>query len=315
LSKYIDLNRIEFVVTNSCSGHCKHCSNGEQPNRGESVRAEAAVKTVKQLAERFTIESVMTFGGEPMLYADTVCAIHAAARDCGIPERQLITNGYFSKDESVIDKTAKALCNAGVNDILLSADAFHQEYIPLEPVMAFADALLRHHVPRLRVQPAWVVNEEHDNPYNRETERILTLFTDKGIMANEGNNIFPSGNALKHLSEYFSPPDEMDLFAPCGSFPYTGRIDEVTSVGINPNGDVTICSPTIGNIYKTDVLDIVDTYDPYANPAFEALLTGGAEALLKYAKTQGIEVDITDCRSACGVCRKAMAALKESVAI
>jgi hypothetical protein len=89
----------------------------------------------------------------------------------------------------------------------------------------------------------------------------------------------------------------------------------VTCFGINPNGDANLCSPTIGNIYESDVLDIMDAYNPYANPAFEALLTGGAEALLKYAKSQGIEVDISECRSAFGVCRKTMTALNESVAL
>jgi hypothetical protein len=91
---------------------------------------------------------------------------------------------------------AQALCLSGVNDILLSVDVFHQEFIPLEPVMIFAEALRLYKTPQLRVQPAWVANEKADNPYNAETRRLLTLFTDKGIPANEGNNIFPSGNAV-----------------------------------------------------------------------------------------------------------------------
>ena len=127
---------------------------------------------------------------------ETVCKIHAAARECAIPNRQLITNGFFSRDSREIDRAAEALCASGVNDVLLSVDAFHQEYIPLEHVLEFADSLLRHAVPSLRVQPAWLVNEAHDNPYNNETKRILKIFTDKGIRANEGNNIFPAGNAL-----------------------------------------------------------------------------------------------------------------------
>ncbi len=109
---------------------------------------------------------------------------------------------------------AEALCAAGVNDIMLSVDAFHQEYIPLEPVMLFADALVKHGVPSLRVQPAWLVNETHDNPYK--------LFSDKGISANEGNDIFPAGNALKYLAEWFSPPEQLDLSVPCGSMPLLG---------------------------------------------------------------------------------------------
>lgn len=309
---YIDLNRIEFVITNACSGKCKHCSAGEHISSGGGVDANVAVIAVKRLAERFKIQSVMTFGGEPLLYADTVCKIHAAARDCGILNRQIITNGYFSRDEQQIDKVAEALCAAGVNDVLLSVDVFHQEYIPIEPVMRFADALLKHDVPSLRIQPAWLVNETNDNPYNAETKRLLTLFSDKGINANEGNNIFPAGNALKYLAEWFPSPDKIDLSVSCGSAPYTSRLDTISCFGINPNGDVNLCSITIGNIYQQDVLTIVDGYDPYKNPAAQAVLNGGVAELLRYAETMGVVADISDCRSACGICQRIMAAIKLS---
>jgi MoaA/NifB/PqqE/SkfB family radical SAM enzyme len=310
MNRFIKLNRIEFVITDACSGRCKHCSNGERSSNGESVNADAAVTAIKQLADRFEIKSVMTFGGEPLLFAKTVCEIHAIARDCGIPKRQLITNGFFSKDQQKIDEVAKALCVSGVNDVLLSVDVFHQEFIPIEPVMQFAEALLRHNVPSLRVQPAWVVNEADGNPYNTETRRLLKPFTDKGIRANEGNNVFPSGNALKHLADYFAPPEKVDLTVPCGSAPYTSRLDEISCFGINPNGDVNLCSITIGNIYTDDILKIVDNYDPYNNPLWRTVLDGGVTDLLKYAEAQGVKVDISDCRSACGVCRKVMAAMK-----
>jgi len=309
MNRYINLNRIEFVVTDACSGRCKHCSNGERSGN-DGVDTDVAVNAVKRLAERYAVDSVMTFGGEPLLFADTVCKIHAAARDCGIPKRQLITNGFFTTDERRSDEVTQALCVSGVNDILLSIDIFHQEYIPLEPVMAFAEALLKYDTPSLRVQPAWVVNENTENPYNAETKRLLKLFNDKGIRTNEGNNIFPSGNALKHLGEYFTTPGKVDLSLPCGSTPYTERLDEVSSFGINPNGDINLCSITIGNIYETDILDIVDRYDPYSIPAWRAVLDGGVLELLRYAESQSLCIDISDCRSACGVCRKIMAALK-----
>jgi MoaA/NifB/PqqE/SkfB family radical SAM enzyme len=277
---------------------------------GGSADANAAVTAVKRLAEKFEIESVMTFGGEPLLYADTVCKIHATTRDCGIPKRQIITNGYFSREERQIDKVAENLGASGVNDILLSVDVFHQEYIPLEPVIQFADALLKHDIPSLRVQPAWLVSEAHENAYNTETKRLLKLFIDKGIQANEGNNIFPSGSAIKYLAEWFSPPDNIDLSVPCGSAPYTSRLDSISCFGINPNGDVNLCSITIGNIYRQNVLSIVNDYDPYKIPAAQAVLKGGVIDLLRYAEKLGVVNDISDCRSACGVCRKTMAAIK-----
>ena len=309
MNSYINLNRIEFVITNACSGKCKHCSWGECTDSGSSISADATVSAIKRLAGRFEIESVMTFGGEPLLFAKIVCKIHATARDCGIPKRQLITNGFFSKDEEKINGIAKSLCESGVNSIMLSVDAFHQEYIPVEYVMLFAESLLRHNTPLLRVHPAWVVDETTDNFYNNETKRLLKLFADKGILASKGNNIFPSGNALKHLSEYYPAQDKVDLSVPCGSAPYISRLDEVDCISINPNGAVMGCSE-IGNIYHEDVLDIVANYDPYNIPELRAILDGGVAGLLQYAESQGVMIDVGDCRSACGVCRKIMRELK-----
>lgn len=310
---YIHPSRLEFVVTDACTGRCRHCGEGERESHGQSVDREAAVRAVKSLAGRYAIESVMTFGGEPLLRADTVCAIHAAARDCGIPERQIITNGFFSKDERRIDQVAKALCEAGVNDILVSVDCFHQEFIPVAPVVQFAQALLRYDAPRLRAHPVWVVNEEHENPYNAGTKRILEIFTGLGMERSAGNNIGPSANAVKHLGEYFDPPGKIDLSQPCGSMPYTAPLDDVRCVCVNPDGEVRLCGIGIGNICRDDILDIVDRYDPYANPAARAVLTGGVAALLEYAAGQGIAVDTSGCRSACGVCRRAMGACGPAV--
>ena len=37
MDHYIDLNRIEFVITDACSGRCKHCSNGDSLGRHENT--------------------------------------------------------------------------------------------------------------------------------------------------------------------------------------------------------------------------------------------------------------------------------------
>ena len=309
MSRYINPNRIEFVITHACSGKCKHCSLGELPAAGGSIDAATAVQVTKQLTEKYSIESIMTFGGEPLLYWDTVCKIHAAARDCGINKRQLITNGFFSKDEKKTDEAAKALCDAGINAVLLSIDAFHQEFIPLGPVLQFADALMRHNIPYLRAHPAWVISEADINPYNTETRRLLDIFADKGIPSSSGNNIIASGSASKYLAEYFPPPGEIDLSEPCGSAPYTSRLDEIDCVGINPDGTVVACIE-IGNIYHMDIMTIIDNYDPYRDPILSNLLKGGVGELLRYADANGVSVDISDCYSACGVCRKVMGELK-----
>lgn len=250
MNKYLrNLNRIEFIITLACTGKCKHCSEGDHKRVGENIDKDIAVDAVMYIAEKFNIKSVMTFGGEPLLYPDTVCKIHSVAREMSIPKRQLITNGYFSRDYGRIKSVADQIAESGVNDALLSVDAFHQETIPLEYVATFAKALKANGVP-LRTHPAWLVSPDAENPYNKTTKEILVVFTAMGIEANEGNVIFPSGNARKYLSEYFDLSKEVKS-------PYWEDPKDIRAVCIGANGDVLN-----GNIYKSQIEDIFESYIP-----------------------------------------------------
>lgn len=244
-----NLERIEFLVTLACTGRCKHCSEGEHRAGGEAIDGALAAEAVRALCGAFEIRSLMTFGGEPLLHPKTVCTIHAAARECGIPKRQLITNGFFTKDRARISETAHALAESGVNAVALSADAFHQETIPLEPVLAFAEAVKNAGVP-IKTHPAWLVAREADNPYNRKTRAILAEFEKIGISPSEGNVIFPSGNALKYLAEYFDPNAAYDN-------PYSEAPDDIRAVCVSPNGNVLG-----GNLNRSGILTILEEYAP-----------------------------------------------------
>lgn len=250
MNKYTqNINRLEFIVTWACTGKCRHCSEGEKLTRGGFIDGGAAAQAVRRAAEKYGIQSVMTFGGEPLLNPDAVYLIHAAARDAGIPRRQVITNGYFSREKETIRTAAKRLRECGANDVLLSADAFHQEHIPLEPVVQFARALMEEQVP-LRISPAWLVGPEADNPWNERTCEILTVFSDMGIRIGKGNIIFPAGNALKYLAEYFDPEHPAEN-------PYEDDPLNVTAVSVGPDG-----SALNGNICEEDILDIIERYVP-----------------------------------------------------
>ena len=167
----------------------------------------------------------------------------------GTGKRQVITNGYFSKERERIEAVARALADSGVNDLLLSVDAFHQETIPLDPVLAFAGCAVSCGIP-VRLQPAWLVSPEDGNPYNLRTREILRGFDPLRIPLGSGNVIFPSGNALKYLREYFG--ENAEPFSP-----YEEDPEDVRSVSFDPNGDVLG-----GNIHETDILEILKNYRP-----------------------------------------------------
>ena len=191
----------------------------------------------------------MTFGGEPLLYPETVCAIHKAATECDIPRRQIITNGYFPKDQKRIEEVVRRLAESGVNDLLLSVDAFHQETIPLEPVKYFAECAVKAGIP-VWLTPSWLRSEEDNNGYNVRTRQIIAEFEPYPIPTGEGNVIFPSGNALKYLREYFDG-NTVDRS------PYYEDPRDVRTISVAANGDVLN-----GNINETDIIDIMRAYRP-----------------------------------------------------
>ena len=252
LNEYLkNLDRIEFIVTLACTGRCKHCQNGDPDERSAHIDAAAAEKAIRSVSEHYTIRSLMTFGGEPLLYPETVCRIHRTAKELGIERRQLITNGYFSKQPAIIEAVARDLAESGVNELLLSVDAFHQETIPLEPVLYFAEHAVRAGLP-VYLTPAWLVSTEDDNPYNVRTREVLRAFGLLNIPLGEGNIIFPSGNALKYLREYFEE-------GVTESSPYDEDPADLRTLSFEADGKILN-----GNIYQDDILEIIRTYRPEA---------------------------------------------------
>ena len=248
-NRYLEnLNKIEFVVTYACTGRCRHCSEGDHENCGERIDPQIAADAVRRIASAYDIKTVMTFGGEPLLYPEAVYAVMDAAREQNIPKRQVITNGYFSRDVYRIEAVAERLARCGVNDLLLSVDAFHQETIPLDVVAMFAQSAVRQGIP-VRLQPAWLVSATDDNPYNRKTREILDHLAYLQIPKSDGNVIFPEGNALRYLAEYFTDvlPEN----------PYVEDPRDLRCLSFSPNGDVLD-----GNVYRQDIMDIINQYTP-----------------------------------------------------
>ena len=243
-----NLNKVEFVVSYACTGKCKHCAEGDHELCGERIDPGTAADAVRKIASEYDIKTVMAFGGEPLLYTDAVYAIMTAANECGVPCRQIITNGYFSKNPEKIFKVAEQLAECGVNDLLLSVDAFHQETIPLDIVRKFALEAKKFGIP-MRLSPAWLVSVSDDNPYNKQTRKILDDLSDLEIPIGEGNVIFPSGNARKYLAEYFTGDIPKN--------PYVEDPRDVHCVSFSPNGDVLN-----GNVYREDIMDIISGYEP-----------------------------------------------------
>lgn len=303
MTPYLTVKRIEFVVTYRCNSACIHCQVEEKQRRSRPAALDPAlaVRLIRDVCRAWAPRSLMTFGGEPLLYAAAVCAIHAAGRECGIPQRQVITNAGYPAAPEKFKRVAGRLAECGVNNIYISADAFHQEFVPLEVVERNARLLLAAGISELRWNPCWVTSPEADNPWNRRTRQVLEGLAHLPIPQDKGNVLMPMGRACQQLGEYL-PPRQPLPGGVCGELPYTDRPDSVTSLSVEPNGDITACH-VLANTAQPDLLDALQAYDPYTDPALKAMLEGGMDGLLRQARSKGIEPDPRGYYNICEMCQ------------
>lgn len=302
VTEFIDLNRLEFFITKICNANCKHCSVNNKRSQQKHIDTKVAVDIVNSLSQKYDLQSLMTFGGEPLLFPEVIYAIHETATRVGIPSRQIITNGYWTKDFRKIEEISNRLAEVGVNKILISVDAFHQEHIPLEIVKKVAQELLRVSISDIKWSPCWVVSEEDDNPYNKKTRSILEELKNLPIRSGTGNIVAPQGAALENLGEYL-PIKKRILEGNCGDLPYTDPLDSIINISIDPNGDIVVCRDfKIGNAQESDIVEILEKYNPYRDIYMRTILEEGVQGLLKVADRKGINIDKRDFYSICDMC-------------
>ena len=305
VNRYLPVNRIEFAITYLCNSKCRHCQLGEEEERRKfpsHVNKDVAVEIARKVGKKYNPKSIMTFGGEPLLYPEIVCAIHKEAMNVGIPVRDVITNGFWSRKTAEIRDIADRLVKSGVNEATISVDCFHQEFIPLEIVKRAAESLLRAGIKRVSWDPCWVVSKDHDNLYNRKTRAILNRLKDLSVEEGEGNNVEPKGRAILWLKD-FLPSRTKTPNGKCGDLPYTEKLDSVKTLYVEPGGRIAVCNDFyIGNASETDIIDIIENYDPFKIPEAKAIIESGMEGLVNWARTKGVAPDPEGYYNICHLC-------------
>jgi MoaA/NifB/PqqE/SkfB family radical SAM enzyme len=292
LGKYLIVDRIEFIVTYLCNSKCGHCQLGEE-EKGKMfpshVDKDKAIEIVRKVGQAYAPKSIMTFGGEPLLYPEIVCAIHQQAKKVGIAIREIITNGFWSTKAERIQEIAQNLAKSGVKEVSISVDGFHQEFIPLKTVKKTANSLIAAGIEPVSWNPCWVVSKDHDNKHNRRTKTILQKLRNLQVEESEGNRVQPKGRACSSLAEYLPPRTSVPK-GKCGEMPYTEALDSVKTISVEPDGRVAICENFyIGNAFESDIIDILENYDPFRIPEAKSLLEKGMDGLTKWAKNRGVE--------------------------
>ena len=310
------INRLELIITERCNSRCRHCCFRTSPNGGD-MPGEDAVRWIGEAASLGSLDSLLLFGGEPMLAPRVVlAAIEAGAR---IPRIDMITNAFWARTEESARHWIERLSGSGLRRIVLSVDAFHAEYVPVGCVRRASEAAVAAgmrvtwNVAVLRrgssasPRPRSGSTQRPNVPSLPDDERTWQIIEELRTISDDvnENEVLPAGRALENFAHLYERRAGVPT-GPCPGPGFGGTLEAPTVITMRPNGDAEICwGIRIGNAKRASLVDIVAGYDPRSNAVIATLIEHGPAGLLELAAASGFRPKLGYV-DACELCHDAV---------
>jgi len=278
----LNIKRLEFTLTTKCNSECIYCQAEASPFKNEVMDVKDALDYLTETCTVSKLESFMVFGGEPILFPSRTLSIIDRARELSIPKIEMLTNGIWGKSRRRAQELALGLKRSGLNDLGISVDAFHLQFIPLEYPRNAALASVQAGIENITWNVAVVESLNSKNKYDRKTATILKSLKPVGIEAHV-HKVLPVGRAIINLKQYIK---KESLQGPCTADPILeNTLTSPECITIEPSGGVNICwNLTIGNAKKKQLSQIIQKYSWQENPITRTLVEEGPMSLVRMAE-------------------------------
>ena len=161
-----------FLVTYKCTAECKHCLYQSSPRRNALISLEDVRSDLIALKANWPIEATCFVGGEPLLYFELLTSLVREVKAQGIT-CAILTNAFWGEDQAIARRYVGALKDAGLDEMHISVDAFHQEFVPFDAVKEVIQASKDAGIGHIAVNAKSLGDPDMDNSYNRQTKRSL----------------------------------------------------------------------------------------------------------------------------------------------
>jgi hypothetical protein len=133
-----------LFLSYKCNSTCKHCMYACSPRwPADWISKDDAEQVLFQLARAMRgkypdpaqvglNDGVHFTGGEPFLNYELLLHLAGTAARLGIPSTFVETNGFWCRDDKTVRERLRALKEAGLGGIMVSANPFILEQIPFE---------------------------------------------------------------------------------------------------------------------------------------------------------------------------------------
>ena len=284
----MDITALDFLLTFECNAHCRHCCYQAGPERKGCITSDRAVEWMGELHRIQPLKSITIHGGEPFLYFDDMLIAIEKARELHIPQRWVITNAYWAKDQSTANEKLRALKDAGLTAMTVSVDAFHQEHVPFDRVKTAIASITQYGLETVVVDSYFLYNEKYSCEYNRKTSKYLGHL--KNIRQLKFNKFIASieGRAASLLVDQKYTQENIPTGKCSPSFWLGSSLKNPETIEIDWQGNVTLCPGlSLGNATKRSLPEIVKNYKYNEHPIIKIIVKQGPIGLYELAKTHG----------------------------
>jgi organic radical activating enzyme len=313
----LSIDRLEIIVTYACNSNCSHCLIQPGEHRNETIAPDRARELVALIAKEYHPLSIMTFGGEPLLpnVRASTFIIHKTATEHGILHRQILTNGNWivrpvnrknlpltHEEMAQIQEIAHQIADSGVNDVGISADAFHLEHLDPMQTRSALIALRTIGIKKVAIHPRWLVGPTDMNAIDMRTRALLEELQTTGVVIEEGEVIQPRGNALKNYCHIFHPITITGQES-CRDVPNAPCLNDVRGICVSPRGDIIVCNNIIiGDGTPAEIVAQLQGYDPQKFPEIAVIQQEGLQGLIRLVHQEGGQVPSGPFFSICDAC-------------
>ncbi len=281
------LSGLHLLLTYQCNLECDHCFVWGGPQQTGTMTLEAIREILKQGKDLGTVDRVYFEGGEPFLYYPVLLSGVRLAARLGF-EVGIVSNGYWATQAEDALEWLRPFAGL-IQDLSISSDAYHwSEQQSLQARHA------REAAEQLQI-PIGIISIAQPD--------ATSAASAVGQLPSGESAVMYRGRAAERLVAR-AARQPWEQFAEC---PHED-LREPGRVHVDPFGNLHICQGiVIGNLFRTPLKEICETYDPDAHAIVGPLLEGGpAELVRRYALVH--EDSYAD---ACHLCHTSRRALRD----
>lgn len=282
---HMRISGLGLHLTDRCTARCQHCAYHCAPELEGVMGLEDARQYLRHLAHQ-PLELVCLSGGEPCLYPDLTVKVVREARAMGVPSIWVFSNAYWAVTRAGASRGLARPREAGMTRLCLSADSFHQSFVPVGRVR-HAMAVARDVGLEVVLDVRSLGPPQEDNASNRITRRVLEEPDDlEHVEVWQGQPRF-----IGRAADELLPQSVQRAGIPGGSCPGPwagGTWENPAGVDVDLYGEVTLCPGiSLGNAKKRPFGSILAEYQPRLHPIIRELAAGGPASLAEMAKHRG----------------------------